>query len=118
MIRHILPIALLAACTAVLPASARAPKAPKQSKAQLERQRAIMTDSLRIITLRLASTVDSLRHRLEIAEAAQEEAESVPVTITMVDPQQAATDSVASLRQRLQRKQNILDVRHQRLDGH
>ncbi len=105
MIRHILPIALLAACTAVLPASARAPKAPKQSKAQLERQRAIMTDSLRIITLRLASTVDSLRHRLEIAEAAQEEAESVPVTITMVDPQQAATDSVASLRQRLQRKQ-------------
>ncbi len=64
-----------------------------------------MTDSLRIITLRLASTVDSLRHRLEIAEAAQEEAESVPVTITMVDPQQTAADSVASLRQRLQRKQ-------------
>lgn len=108
MIRHILPIALLTACTAVLPLSARTPKAPKQSKAQLEMQRAMMADSLRIITLQLASTVDSLRHRLEMAEAAQTEAEAAPVTITMVTPEateQAAADSVASLHQRLQRKQ-------------
>lgn len=100
MIRNILLFTTLAA---TLSASARTPKTSRQNKNQTALAAAAATDSLRSVAARQSATIDSLQRLLDIREAAAEpEPEPEPAVI---DPAQAAADSIASLQQRLQRKQ-------------
>lgn len=95
--------AALAACATVGQAAARA---PRTNKIKLEFRQAAAIDSLRGLTSRQAAAIDSLQRLLCISapDATSEGATASSAPVVPVDPEQAAADSVAALKVRLQRK--------------
>ena len=97
-------------CTAALAVGATAgeaaARAPKNNKIKLEFRQAAMTDSLRNLTSRQAAAIDSLQRLLCMSapDAQAETACAASEPAVPVDPEQAAADSVAALKVRLQRK--------------
>lgn len=97
-------------CTAALAVGATAgeaaARAPKNNKIKLEFRQAAMTDSLRNLTARQAAAIDSLQRLLCMSapDAQAETACAASEPAVPVDPEQAAADSVAALKVRLQRK--------------
>ena len=102
MKKHLLT---LIALSMVFSATARKPrKANKQDQAQTS-EILVATDSLRAIACRQAAEIDSLQNLLRATgKIVEAPAKKTPVP-AIVDPEQAAADSIATLQQRMQRKQ-------------
>lgn len=100
MIRNLITLAaLLALCSA----AAAQPRSQRRSKRTVASETA-QSDSLRTAALRLLQRVDSLESLLCAADAAartEEECGPAAPAPAPVDPEQAAADSIADLRERL-----------------
>ena len=90
----------LIALSMVFTATARKPKNTRTTEAAAREIAA--ADSLRLVASRQAALIDSLQNLVAVAEQRDETAESeTAAPDPVVDPEQAAADSVAALRLRL-----------------
>ena len=95
----------LIALSLVFTAMARKPKNTRTQPAAIPSEIAA-ADSLRSVASRQAALIDSLQSILYIADQSAGKTEAAePVPAMVVDPEQAAADSVAALRLRLQPKE-------------
>ena len=90
----------LIALSMIFTATARKPKNTRTTEAAAREIAA--ADSLRLVASRQAALIDSLQNLVAVAEQRDETAESeTAAPDPVVDPEQAAADSVAALRLRL-----------------
>lgn len=98
---------ILAALLAVSTATARPALFNRKAKVRAAEEQArmiVVSDSLRTLTRNQASRIDSLETALSAAKTAAAEAEAIIAQASRIDPEQAAADSVETLRLKLQRK--------------
>ena len=76
-----------------------------RKQATAEAREIATTDSLRAIMFRQANLIDSLQSIVIAEQAVEKSTDSEQESVRIIDPEQAAADSIATLRLRLQRKE-------------